>query len=267
MTVKKITVVPSPPLTNIEKDVILEDASVHRQAAEIFVDANNKVNRIEVNLPPNEAQVASDKINANPSIATALSGDLIPGTIGTSGDQASYDALIALPDVILSDDPTSVITDNLDGTLSIDVNVSALSMCYILKGQGLLLPFSNDAKTELKYAFNTISPVSGATTASISSSNTAQLVTVNIFNNLNQSQIRINNGPITFLPALVTDTGFHTLEIVHEAAAVAVVLDTVEVFRQVIAPVSVGHTVTLRLDAAGSGEGIFLDFWRWTENV
>lgn len=258
MAVQKVTGVFSSPKTDAEKNEILDKANIHRNSATVIRDANGKVVQIEVNLPDTASQTAFDKISANPGVATAISEDLIPGTDGFAGDQASYDTLIAKVTTTVNDEYQTVIEDNLDGTMTFSPHANYQFMEYALMSNNYLR-YPNESKIEFKFQFRKLG---GGTIVQLSASNGGRVQRIYI--NSNGTARGLFGMPT--MP-FINDTDPHTVEIVHTATNMSVVLDSVTVWSLTLPSSSESLDISMKIAGSSLDEGITVDFLRWTENV
>jgi len=267
MAVDKIIVIPAGPLTGNEVDTMMDKANVHRNAANPVFDDNGVIQRVEVNLPPAASADAATKINQNNGISTAIEGGIIPGTIGIDGTLAQYDTYkvstgVTETNLGVSGGTAASITDNGDGTLSID-STHPNGVSYRLQSINTLLPHPNVSLVELRFKFNSLAAVDLAR------------VEMNAKNGSYSTALRLDTaGQIIMedfgggvLDSWTPDTSFHILETEYNGLTVTYKLDGV-VINSFTGPAGFDPIQTeLRIVSSGADSDIDIDYFRWTENV
>jgi hypothetical protein len=115
--IKQIKASISSPISEVAKDKLIAAAGVHPGAANVIRDANGKVTEVQITLPATAAAAAAAAIAATPGVANVVTGDLIPGTVGLDGTQATYDSLLSQGFFITTGGTGDIaITYNADGT-------------------------------------------------------------------------------------------------------------------------------------------------------
>jgi hypothetical protein len=270
MAVTKITSIFPAPLSDLGKDIILDQINVPREAAEVIRDSNNNVTAVQVNLPDASAAATKQILENNPGVATNDQGGMIPNFIGWDGTQANLDALVAAGDcnVFLFSSPT---TSDVGGNYKVETTATNSNVGFTMNCAGDVLPDPNDSDFKASIKFGSTGFDDQFARFNIVGSNGAKTYKVQIRNDgLVQLFFAPSATPLVSVVVTPSSAQFKDLVLKLRFDRVIVDYDGSEIINLIQSNTSTVLDATLNLNISsfsGSPEAFEINEFLWTHDV